>query len=97
MTAAPQGIYTNSPNSNKTAGSDYARRYFTELFAVPATHLRLDLERQDDQRLLVLRGREAGGGALCDAWPVQDSTGRSVLSVVPPTSDPCDGGSATTG
>ncbi|MFJ2241421.1 hypothetical protein [Streptomyces sp. NPDC087859] len=80
-----------------TVGSDYARRYFTDLFAVPATGLGLDLERQADQRFLVLRGHEAGGGALCDAWPVQNSAGRSVLSAVPLTSDPCDRGSATTG
>ncbi|PWI15333.1 hypothetical protein DI272_15030 [Streptomyces sp. Act143] len=73
-----------------TAGPGYASRYFTELFAVPATDLRLTLVRHDDQRFLVLRGHLADGGHLCDAWPVQDSGGRSVLSAVPPTSGPCD-------
>ncbi|MET7694432.1 hypothetical protein ABZT06_41945 [Streptomyces sp. NPDC005483] len=79
-----------------TVGFDCARRCFTDLFAVPATGLRLDLERKDDQRFLVLRGHEAGGGALCDAWPVQDSAGRGVLSAVPLASDPCDRASAAT-
>ncbi|MBE8478071.1 hypothetical protein [Streptomyces justiciae] len=76
-----------------TAGSGYAEHYFTELFAVPATRLRLDLETYDDLRFLVLRGRPADGGALCDAWSVQDSGGRSVLSAVPAVTDPCAAGS----
>ncbi|MFF4354464.1 hypothetical protein [Streptomyces sp. NPDC001530] len=76
-----------------TAGSGYAKRYFTELFAVPATGLRLDLETHTDQRFLVLRGHPADGGALCDAWPIQNSGGRSALSAVPLTTDLCDAGS----
>jgi hypothetical protein len=80
-----------------SVGSGYASRYFAELFAVPATRLGVALETQDDLRFLVLRGRTTDGGALCDAWPVQDSGGRSVLSAVPPITDPCGAGPATAG
>ncbi|MFJ3672591.1 hypothetical protein ACIPSE_39655 [Streptomyces sp. NPDC090106] len=74
-----------------TAGTGYADRYFAELFAAPATGLRLDLEIREDLRFLVLRGgRPDGGGTLCDAWPVQESGDRSVLSAVPPLGGPCD-------
>ncbi|MFF4795860.1 hypothetical protein ACFY2M_40655 [Streptomyces sp. NPDC001276] len=62
---------------------------------IPAAGLRLDLETYADLRFLVLRGGRIGGGAFCDAWPVEHSGGRSVLSAVPAITDPCGGGRLT--
>ncbi|GGM22719.1 hypothetical protein GCM10010129_78820 [Streptomyces fumigatiscleroticus] len=99
-TAAADAVRRQDPASfqrlfaARTVGPGYASRYFTELFAVPVTGLRVDLENRADLRFLVLRGERAGDGAICDAWTVQDSSGRSVLSGVPAVTDPCTGGRA---
>ncbi|MFH7341097.1 hypothetical protein [Streptomyces hygroscopicus] len=71
-----------------SAGPHYARQYFDELFAGPVAGLSVTVVDRQALRFLVLRG-ESTGGSLCSSWTIQYLDGRSVLTTVPPLSDPC--------
>ncbi|MFH9090437.1 hypothetical protein [Streptomyces sp. NPDC017673] len=95
LTEARDAVRAHDPTAferlfgSDTAGPEYARRYFDELFAQPVTGLDLTALDRQDTRFLVLRA-VSSYRSVCSAWVVQQDGGRSVLTAVPPLlADPC--------
>ncbi|MET8769141.1 hypothetical protein [Streptomyces sp. NPDC004658] len=75
--------------STESAGPGYAEQYFEELLAEPVGEPAFTIVVRGRLRFLVLRGVSTAG-PVCSSWMVRSSHGRSVLTTVPPLSNPCE-------